>query len=106
MKDRVDKKVVKIKYCPTTLMLADYYTKPLQGNVFRRFQEVIMGYEHINELLLDPDFLLKELVEKLSNSVIKKSGNKEKEKGRREKEKKNEHQLSYVEVVRNASDKE
>ena len=38
VKDRVDKKEVEIKYCPTTLMLADYYTKPLQGNVFRRLR--------------------------------------------------------------------
>ena len=32
-----------------------------------------MGYKHINSLLLDPDFLLKERVEKM-NIVIKKSG--------------------------------
>ena len=103
-KDRIDKKEAEIKYCPTTLMLADYYTKSLQGDVFRRFQEVIMGYKHINDLLLDPDFLLKERVEKMNNIVIKKSGIKEKEKGKREKKKKNEQQLSYVEVARNASD--
>ena len=72
VKDRVDKKEVEIKYCPTTLMLADYFTKPLQGNVFRRFRSVIMGYTHINDLLLDPDFLLKERVEKTKNIVIKK----------------------------------
>ena len=73
MKDKVDKKVVRIEYCPTTLMLADYFTKALQGNVFRRFRDVIMGYTHINDLLLDPGFLLKERVEKLNNIVIKKS---------------------------------
>jgi len=65
VKDRVDNKEVEIKFCPTTLMLADYFTKPLQGNVFRRFRDVIMGKTHINELLLDPDFLIKERVEKL-----------------------------------------
>ena len=32
-----------------------------------------MGYKHINDLLLDPGFLLKERVEKLNNIVIKKS---------------------------------
>ena len=73
VKDRVDKKEVRIEYCPTTLMLADYFTKPLQGNLFRRFRDVIMGYKHINDLLLDPGFLLKERVEKLNNIVIKKS---------------------------------
>ena len=34
VKDRVNKKEVEIKYCPTTLMVVDYFTKPLQGNVF------------------------------------------------------------------------
>ena len=53
-------------------MLADYFTKPLQGNVFRRFRAVIMGYVHINDLLLDPNLKLKERVEKLNNIVIRK----------------------------------
>ena len=72
VKDHVDKGLVRIKYCPTTLMLADYFTKPLQGQLFRRFRDVIMGYTHINDLLLDKEFLLKERVEKL-NIVIKDS---------------------------------
>jgi len=74
VKDRVDKKEVEIKYCPTTLMFADYFTKSLQGNVFRRFRDVIMAYKHINDLLLDLSFLLKERVEKFNNIVIKKDG--------------------------------
>ena len=53
-------------------MLADYFTKPLQGNVFRRFRDVIMGKTHINDLLLDPDFKIKERVEKVSKVAIKK----------------------------------
>ena len=32
MKDRIDKGEVRVKYCPTHLMLADYFTKPLMGN--------------------------------------------------------------------------
>ena len=31
-------------------MLADYFTKPLQGNLFRRLREVIMGWKHIDTL--------------------------------------------------------
>ena len=73
MKDRVNKKEVEIKYCPTTLMLGDYFTKPLQGNLFRRFRDVIMGKVHINDLLLDPNFKIKERVEKVSKIVIRKS---------------------------------
>lgn len=72
-KDHVDKKIVEIKYCPTTLMMADYFTKPLQGRMFKMFRSVIMGHVHINELLSDPEFLLKECVEKIK-IVIKNSG--------------------------------
>ena len=43
VKDCVDKGMVEIKYFPTTLMLSDYFTKALQGNLFRRFRNVIMG---------------------------------------------------------------
>jgi len=73
VKDRVDKKEVEIKYCPTTLMLADYFMKALQGIVFRCFRSVIMGYTHIHGLLFDPDFLLKEHVKNNAQIVIKKS---------------------------------
>jgi len=55
-------------------MLGDYFTKPLQGNLFRRFRDVIMGKVHINDLLLDPNFKIKERVEKVSNIVIRESG--------------------------------
>ena len=73
VKDRVNKKEVEIKYCPTTLMLGDYFTKPLQGSLFRRFRDVIMGKVHINDLLLDPNFKIKERVEKVIKIVIRKS---------------------------------
>ena len=73
VKNRIDDKEVEIEYCPTTLMLGDYFTKPLQGNLFRRFRSVIMGHTHINDLLGDEDFPLKERVEKMHNIVIKKS---------------------------------
>ncbi len=51
MKDRVEKGEVKVKYCPTYLMVADYFTKPLQGRMFTLFRNVIMGYTHISELI-------------------------------------------------------
>jgi hypothetical protein len=31
-------------------MLADFFTKPLQGSLFRKFREVIMGHRHIDSL--------------------------------------------------------
>ena len=49
-KDRVDKGEFEIEYCPTESMLADYFTKPLQGSLFNRFREIIMGWKHIDTL--------------------------------------------------------
>ena len=50
VKDRQDKKEFTIEYCPTGHMLADYFTKPLQGRLFHIFREVIMGWRYISTL--------------------------------------------------------
>lgn len=41
--DRIASKEVKVEYCPKGDMLADYFTKPLQGTLFRRFRDMIMN---------------------------------------------------------------
>jgi hypothetical protein len=41
--DRVKSKGIRIEYCPTGIMIADYVTKPLQGMVFRKLWDMIMG---------------------------------------------------------------
>ena len=51
VKDRVDTGEKELKYCPTHPMIADYFTKPLQGKMFKHFRDFIMGYVHINDLL-------------------------------------------------------
>ena len=48
VKARVDKGGVKIDYCPTQMMLADYFTKLLKGKVLKIFRGVIMGYKPIS----------------------------------------------------------
>ena len=50
IKDRLNNERIKVKYCPTERMVADFFTKPLQGNLFRLFRDVILGYKHISEL--------------------------------------------------------
>ena len=50
MKDRSDKGEIKLEHCPTSEMLSDYHTKPLQGKLFRLFREVIMGHRDISWL--------------------------------------------------------
>ena len=41
--DEVEKGNMNIKYCPTKEMVADYFTKPLQGAQFEKFRKEIMG---------------------------------------------------------------
>ena len=41
--DQQEKGNLEIQYCPTDAMVGDYMTKPLQGNKFIQFREMIMG---------------------------------------------------------------
>jgi hypothetical protein len=50
IKDRLHTEGIEVKYCPTELMIADFFTKPLQGTLFRKFRDVIMGHQHVNTL--------------------------------------------------------
>ena len=51
IEERAEKNKIKIEYCQTEKMLADFFTKPLQGKLFRRFRDATMGHKHINTLL-------------------------------------------------------
>ena len=48
--DRIEKGNVSVEHCPTEAMLADFMSKPLQGKLFTRFRNVIMGWQHISTL--------------------------------------------------------
>ena len=41
--DKIKKGEISVDYCPTEDMLADYFTKPLQGSLFRRLRNAAMG---------------------------------------------------------------
>ena len=41
--DKIKKGEVKVAFCPTTNMLADFFTKPLQGNTFKRMRSIILN---------------------------------------------------------------
>ena len=43
--DNVKRGVTTIQYCPTEDMVGDFYTKPLQGALFRKFRAIIMGLD-------------------------------------------------------------
>ena len=45
MTDRIKSGEIKIEYCPTLDMIGDYFTKPLQGSLFRKSCKRILGIE-------------------------------------------------------------
>ncbi len=50
IKDRVDSGEIDIVHCPTEMMVADFFTKPLQGALFRKLKSVIMGEIDVRNL--------------------------------------------------------
>ena len=45
VKDRIDGKEVSVTYCPTGEMVADLFTKPLHGSLFKKFRDQIMNVD-------------------------------------------------------------
>ena len=43
LSDRIANGELRVEYCPTDDMIADYFTKPLQGDKFRKFRKIIMN---------------------------------------------------------------
>ena len=47
---RVKQGLLRVQHCPTDIMLADFFTKPLQGKKFIMFCRVIMGWDNVSTL--------------------------------------------------------
>ena len=43
VKDRIASGEITIEHCPTKSMLADFFTKPLQGGLFKEFRDLILN---------------------------------------------------------------
>ena len=41
--DRIKAGEVEVRHCPTGDMVADFFTKPLQGTAFRKFRDTILN---------------------------------------------------------------
>jgi hypothetical protein len=41
--DQIKQKELKVLHCTTRELIADYYTKPLQGGQFNKFRDLILG---------------------------------------------------------------
>jgi hypothetical protein len=67
IKDRLELDEFTVVYCPTEQMLADFFTKPLQGSLFRRLREVVMGRMHINTL---KDFVSAKSQERVGETIV------------------------------------
>ena len=67
--DRIAKGEVRVEWCPTKEMIADFMTKPLQGSVFRNFRDLIMGSLSTKEAanVVTRDSVLKNSCESLAH---------------------------------------
>ena len=43
IKDVLKREGIELIHCPTERMIADYYTKPLQGSLFKKMRDILMG---------------------------------------------------------------
>ena len=43
--DRINDGDLKVEYCPSTEMVADFFTKPLQGKMFLKFRKMVMNHD-------------------------------------------------------------
>ena len=41
--DQIGQEKIRVQYCPTDEMVADFFTKPLQGSKFRQFCDAILN---------------------------------------------------------------
>jgi hypothetical protein len=68
MKDRTKAEEITVRHCPTLQMVGDFFTKPLQGNLFKKFRDVIMGHKHMTTLAIDLPMPIEERVENIVQS--------------------------------------
>ena len=73
VKDLVDRKEVSVEHCPTDRMIADFFTKPLQGALFIKFRDVTLGHKPVSSIILDEGSSSKERVE-VNKNQRKKNG--------------------------------
>ena len=51
--DQIEKGKLRVAYCPTGSMVADFHSKPLQGKLFKHFKRQILGQDTISSPIED-----------------------------------------------------
>ena len=65
--NRIAKGEVRVEWCPTKQMVADFMTKPLQGFAFRNFRNLIMDLLSMKEAT---NVLMNDMVSKINNEGL------------------------------------
>ena len=50
IKDQIEKGEINLVYCSTKHMIDDFFSEPLQGSLFHRFCEMILGVTHPDDI--------------------------------------------------------
>jgi len=50
IKDHLQSENIKVVYCPLECMVADFFTKPLQGKLFHYLKAIVMGHEPLETM--------------------------------------------------------
>jgi len=50
MVDRIKRENLIVEYCPSRMMLGDFFTKSLQGSLFRKMRDVVLGAAPVTTL--------------------------------------------------------
>jgi hypothetical protein len=76
MRDKMKLNGIEVVYCPTEKMVADFFTKPLQGSLFRMMRRIVMGMDPISILNLSkiPGIPTKERVEEAIQATQNNAG--------------------------------
>ena len=91
IKDILKNEKIELQHCPTERMIADYFTKPLQGSLFKQLRDQIMGKTKIP------------IEERVGNQIETKTGIRREAIGTKSQVEQN-NMMTYAEIVKNGND--
>ncbi|CAJ1950464.1 unnamed protein product [Cylindrotheca closterium] len=67
--DRIKRGDIHLLYCPTADIVADFYSKPQQGSLYKRFCDMVMGMTPVPPVE-DPSFTCPTSQERVGSSIF------------------------------------